>query len=81
MVAINQKYSNTMPHTFGPGTNLTDDFGLDNLSIVVKVTKANGHHVCKLSDNLDKATGHPEAIERAKRLCGYHVTHRETPVY
>lgn len=57
--------------TFGWGTNLTNDLGVAPLSIVVKVNKAAGRYVAKLSDNLDKATGRAEAIARTKRVFGY----------
>ena len=60
--------------TFGWGTNLTNDFegcapdgpnpGLDPISIVAKVSEANGRPAVKLSDNPAKATGTPEEIAR-----------------
>ena len=58
---------------FGWGTNLTNDFEgcapkeierLDAISLVVKVTEANGRPAIKLSDNPKKATGDPQEIER-----------------
>jgi nicotinate phosphoribosyltransferase len=71
MVDITKRYQLKIPHTFGWGTDLTDDFGLDPISIVVKPTRASCHPLAKLSDNLAKATGSKEAIERAMRLRGY----------
>ncbi|OGG43799.1 MAG: nicotinate phosphoribosyltransferase [Candidatus Handelsmanbacteria bacterium RIFCSPLOWO2_12_FULL_64_10] len=56
---------------FGWGTNLTNDLGLGPLSIVVKMAEANGRRTVKLSDNLAKAVGEPEDIERFKRIFGY----------
>jgi nicotinate phosphoribosyltransferase len=65
--------------SFGWGTNLTNDFsscdpdnssGLDPISLVCKVTEANGRPAVKLSDNPAKATGEPEEIERYMRLFG-----------
>lgn len=59
--------------SFGWGTNLTNDFlncnpnlhfNLNPISIVCKVTTANGKSAVKLSDNLEKATGNPETIQR-----------------
>lgn len=59
--------------SFGWGTNLTNDFegcapreveGLDAISLVVKVTEANGRPAVKLSDNPKKATGDAKEIER-----------------
>jgi nicotinate phosphoribosyltransferase len=65
--------------SFGWGTNLTNDFvgcaplpndGLDPISVVCKVSEANGHPAVKLSDNPIKATGEPKEIERYLRLFG-----------
>ncbi|APH73943.1 nicotinate phosphoribosyltransferase [Aquibium oceanicum] len=65
--------------TFGWGTNLTNDFegcapveieGLKPISIVCKVSEANGRPAVKLSDNPEKATGDPAAIARYLRVFG-----------
>jgi nicotinate phosphoribosyltransferase len=56
---------------FGWGTNLTNDCDFKALSLVVKAVEANGLGTVKLSDNLAKATGKPEDIERFKRIFGY----------
>ena len=65
--------------SFGWGTNLTNDFrgcdpdggtGLDPISLVCKVTSANGRPAVKLSDNPIKATGDPAEIERYRRVFG-----------
>lgn len=65
--------------SFGWGTNLTNDFagcapqknsGLDAISLVCKVTHANGRPAVKLSDNLQKATGEPKEIERYIKFFG-----------
>jgi nicotinate phosphoribosyltransferase len=65
--------------SFGWGTNLTNDFAgsspyvnhrLDPLSLVVKVTEANGHPAVKLSDNPEKATGDEKEIARYLRIFG-----------
>ena len=65
--------------SFGWGTNLTNDFrgaspepstGLDPISLVCKVTEANGKPAVKLSDNPRKATGDPAEIERYLRIFG-----------
>ena len=56
---------------FGWGTNLTNDLGFKALSLVVKAVEANGLGIVKLSDNLAKATGNPEDVERFKRIFGY----------
>jgi nicotinate phosphoribosyltransferase len=67
--------------TFGMGTNLTNDVGIDPISMVVKVAAANGLPVAKLSDNIAKSSGDPIEIERLKRLTGYAVTYSETCRY
>lgn len=65
--------------SFGWGTNLTNDFedcapveigGLNAISIVCKVSEANGRPAVKLSDNPEKATGDPSEIARYLRLFG-----------
>ena len=64
---------------FGWGTLLTNDMrdcapvvnpGLDPISLVCKVTRANGRPTVKLSDNLEKASGPPWLIERYKDAFG-----------
>ena len=65
--------------SFGWGTNLTNDFrgcepdgeaGLEPISLVCKVTQANGRPAVKLSDNPAKATGTPDEIARYLRVFG-----------
>jgi nicotinate phosphoribosyltransferase len=69
--------------SFGWGTNLTNDFrgcdpeggiggakGLEPISLVCKVTSANGRPAVKLSDNPAKATGEPAEIARYLRVFG-----------
>ena len=65
--------------SFGWGTNLTNDFrgcdpdgavGLEPISLVCKVTRADGRPVVKLSDNPAKATGDPDEIARYLRIFG-----------
>jgi nicotinate phosphoribosyltransferase len=43
-----------MKTTFGIGTNLTNDFGIEPLNIVIKATKVNSQPVAKLSDSAGK---------------------------
>ena len=65
--------------SFGWGTNLTNDFedcapnevtGLNPISVVCKVTEANGRPAVKLSDNPNKATGIASEVERYKKFFG-----------
>ena len=64
---------------FGWGTNLTNDFtdsaparneALRAISLVCKVSSANGRPAVKLSDNVEKATGDPAAIQHYIGLFG-----------
>ena len=64
---------------FGWGTNLTNDFAgcspmpnsrLEPISLVCKVSEANGRPAVKLSDNPEKATGTRAEIERYLRIFG-----------
>jgi nicotinate phosphoribosyltransferase len=54
--------------TFGWGTNLTNDTGFEALSLVVKPDAVDGIPCVKLSDNIAKATGPRDEIERYARL-------------
>jgi nicotinate phosphoribosyltransferase len=65
--------------SFGWGTNLTNDFAgcapqpnerLNAISLVCKVSDANGRPAVKLSDNPNKATGEPAEIARYLRVFG-----------
>jgi nicotinate phosphoribosyltransferase len=65
--------------SFGWGTNLTNDFrgcapepnsGLQAISLVCKVSAANGRPAVKLSDNPEKATGIPAEVARYLRIFG-----------
>jgi nicotinate phosphoribosyltransferase len=64
---------------FGWGTMLTNDFigcdpldgdSLKPISLVCKLTAANGHPAVKLSDNYNKAMGPAEEVERYRRVFG-----------
>jgi nicotinate phosphoribosyltransferase len=74
---------------FGWGTNLTNDFvdcaprkneQLRAISLVCKVTEANGLPAVKLSDNPNKATGEPDEIARYLKIFGSEER-VEKPVY
>jgi nicotinate phosphoribosyltransferase len=64
---------------YGWGTNLTNDFRgcatneepmLEPISLVCKITSVDGRPAVKLSDNLGKATGPRDAVERYIRVFG-----------
>ena len=74
---LHKKFNRRVKVSFGWGTNLTNDFrglvsdgSLDAFSIVCKPIKANERSTVKLSDNLNKAMGPTEEINRYKRVFG-----------
>lgn len=79
IIATYRHFEGRVRMSFGWGTNLTNDFagcapheiaGLNPISIVCKVSEANGRPAVKLSDNPLKATGDPAAVERYLRFFG-----------
>ena len=80
ILKLHTYFSGRIKMSYGWGTNLTNDL-FDNawhgdlwygpLSLVVKPSSINGRGLVKLSDNLAKATGMSEDIERYKRAAGY----------
>ena len=79
IVSTYEHFRGRVRMAFGWGTNLTNDFvgcaprrndQLRAISLVCKVTEANGQPAVKLSDNPRKATGEPAAIERYLRIFG-----------
>ena len=72
IVRLFERFAGRTKLSFGWGTNLTNDLGFEPLSLVVKVVEAAGQKTVKLSDNLAKATGSPEDVERFKGIFGYH---------
>jgi nicotinate phosphoribosyltransferase len=79
ILALSRRFHDRVKVSFGWGTNLTNDLGFEPISIVVKAIEANGYRTVKLSDNLAKATGSREDIERFKRIFG-HSHEREEAV-
>ncbi|HLD96266.1 MAG TPA: nicotinate phosphoribosyltransferase [Patescibacteria group bacterium] len=77
MVDLHLAFRGRLGHTFGWGTNLTNDLGFRPISIVIKALRANGRSTVKLSDNLAKAIGEPEEVARYKRAAGYTNTGSE----
>jgi nicotinate phosphoribosyltransferase len=72
--------------SFGWGTNLTNDFegcapteidGLKAISLVCKVSDADGRLAVKLSDNPNKAIGTPSEIVRYIRVFGTEGWHKQ----
>lgn len=65
----------------GWGTNLTNDLGLSPASIVIKPHSVNGRGAVKLSDNISKAMGTPDDIERYKKVYKYTGTFNHSCYY
>ena len=72
-------FSGRVRMAFGWGTNLTNDFigsspfpnpRLDAISLVCKVSAADGRPAVKLSDNPEKATGTAAEIARYVQIFG-----------
>jgi nicotinate phosphoribosyltransferase len=79
MIALHQAFRGRIREAFGWGTMATNDFRgchprglhtLDPISLVCKVTHANGRVAVKLSDNPAKSTGSPAEIARYARIFG-----------
>jgi nicotinate phosphoribosyltransferase len=73
IVSLNKHFTGKVGRIgYGLGTMLTNDFPtpITPISIVCKVTEANGKSAVKLSDNFLKATGTKEAIEHYRRVFG-----------
>ena len=56
--------------SFGIGTNLTNDLGINALNIVIKLVFCNGKPVVKLSDVNGKNIGDPLVIAEVKEVYG-----------
>jgi nicotinate phosphoribosyltransferase len=74
---IQNKFRGKIKTVYGWGTNLTNDLGLQSLSIVVKAVESNGFGTVKLSDNPAKAMGKPEDVARFMRIFEYDPTKYE----
>ena len=91
MIRIHNDCRGEILDTYGWGTNLTNDFeprpdiGLIPLSLVIKPSKVTvgnqSRGLVKLSDNIAKAMGTPEDIERYKRIFNYDETYFEPCTY
>ncbi len=55
---LHQYFKDRIKTSFGIGTNLTNDMGIDQLNIVLKLVECNGQPVAKLSDSPGKTMIH-----------------------
>lgn len=81
MIKIQRHFAGRIKTTFGWGTNLTNNLGFPAVSMVVKPVEACGRGLVKLSDNIAKAIGRPEDIERYKKIFGYNADFNKACVY
>ena len=81
IIALYNAFNDRINVSFGWGTDLSQDTGIRPLSLVMKAVESNCKGLVKLSDNLAKATGSPENIERYKKIFGYINTQKEKLVY
>lgn len=86
IISLHEYFNGRIRFSAGWGTLLTNDFrdchprGEDTfepISLVCKVTSADGRPTVKLSDNASKATGPVEEIERYRRVFGSPVPAEE----
>jgi nicotinate phosphoribosyltransferase len=68
MVELHDRLSDRLEVTFGWGTNLTNDLGVEPLSIIVKTVEGAGQRLVKLTDDPAKAVGSPADIARYKQI-------------
>ena len=71
IVNLNNQFKGRIITVPGWGTSLTNDLGLDALSMVIKAIEANGYGTVKLSDNPAKTMGKPEDVARFMRIFEY----------
>ncbi|MBI2056216.1 MAG: nicotinate phosphoribosyltransferase [Candidatus Sungbacteria bacterium] len=68
IIKLHLAFSQSIQCAFGWGTNLTNDLDFPPISLVIKLIECCGYPAVKLSDNLAKATGPAEEIERYKKI-------------
>lgn len=89
IVSLHHHFAGRIGRAYGWGTNATNDFRgcdprgedlFDPLSLVCKVTEADGRPVVKLSDNPAKASGPPAALARYRAVFGEEDFRGRAPV-
>ena len=84
MLDLKSRFFERIGLGYGWGTNKSHDLGFPGfgpLSLVMKLTQAAGKPAVKLSSNIAKATGEPDAVAYYKEVFGYKETFCEDPVY
>lgn len=84
MISLYERFNGRIQIGFGWGTHLTNDMGVETLSIVMKAVEviSNGdeilnNYLVKLSDNLNKSMGPEEEVELYKSTFSYDNTDSE----
>ncbi|MXZ61409.1 MAG: nicotinate phosphoribosyltransferase [Acidobacteria bacterium] len=78
---LESRFAGRIGVSYGWGTNLTNDCGVPNYSLVVKPVAANGRPLVKLSDNAGKSTGSAAEIRRYREIFGAPAAPRRIPKY
>ena len=81
ILGLESRFAPRIGVSYGWGTNLTNDCGLPNYSLVVKPVAANGRPLVKLSDNAGKSTGTRAEIARYRRIFGTKSGRARIPRY
>lgn len=81
IISLERRFAGRLGTAYGWGTNLSNDCGFAPLSLVVKAAAASGRPTVKLSDNLAKAMGPVDEVERYKRVFGYRGDFTQECVY
>lgn len=81
MFRLYDRFASRIQVAFGWGTNLSNDMGLDSISLVIKLIQILGLGTVKLPDNLDKATGSPEDVGLMRGIFGHTHDNRQVCVY
>ncbi len=69
MIRLESLFGHKIQTSFGIGTNLTNDCGVEPLSMVIKLVSVNNNPVCKISDSSGKnVCEDPEYIKSIKEL-------------
>ena len=81
LLDLESRFAGRIGLSYGWGTNLTNDCGVPNVSLVVKPVAANGRPLVKLSDNAGKSTGSPAEIRRYREIFGAPAAPHRIPKY
>lgn len=77
-IEIYKEFTGLIGVSFGIGTNLTNDVGVEALNIVIKLMELNGTPLVKLSDNIGKTMGLDEMVVKVRdAYCNKTITYEE----